>query len=286
MTWMRGVWSRTKNDFQGRSIKSKLTLIIVVASSVAMLLTASGFVAYELLTFRSALASEMSSNAEILGAASRAPLSFRDRHAAIENLSALRGDRRIVQAYLVDRDNKVVSHYGSGVPRPLPVFPGAQSQGEYFTLSSLVVFRPIILDGETLGTICLEVRLDELYARIWRYLAIVCLVLGVSLLFALLLAVPLQRAISQPIQELAQIARRFSSGVNPGERAIKRPGKVHDEIGLLIDSFNDMLAKVEASSDALILHRDVLEKTVSSRTSELTSVNCELKEELAARQIA
>ena len=67
-------------------------------------------------------------------------------------------------------------------------------------------------------------------------------VLLVSLAAALYFSGPVQRLIADPIADLSQVARRIASEKNYSVRAKKRAA---DEIGVLIDSFNEMLSKIE-----------------------------------------
>ena len=53
---------------QDISIKRKLTLIIMIASSVALLLISAAFVTYEVITFRRTLTDDLSTLAEIVSA--------------------------------------------------------------------------------------------------------------------------------------------------------------------------------------------------------------------------
>jgi hypothetical protein len=68
------------------SIQRKLTVIIMLTSSVALLLACGAFVTYDLITFRGELVRELSTLAEIIGTNSTAALAFNDKHSAEETL--------------------------------------------------------------------------------------------------------------------------------------------------------------------------------------------------------
>jgi signal transduction histidine kinase/ActR/RegA family two-component response regulator len=84
----------------------------------------------------------------------------------------------------------------------------------------------------------------------------------------------LQRMISQPLLELASVARLISTQHNYSVRAGKRRD---DEIGLLVDAFNEMLDQIERQDRELKRHREHLEEQVAARTAELVRVNEELR---------
>src|SRR2546422_4898850 len=79
--------------FRDLSIRRKLTLIIMLTSSVALLLACAAFVSYDLYTFRQAKVHDLTTLAEIIGSNSTAALTFGDSNSAKEILGALR-DRK------------------------------------------------------------------------------------------------------------------------------------------------------------------------------------------------
>src|SRR5262245_4754487 len=93
------------------SIKSKLMLIIMGTSAVALALVAAGFVTYELIAFQRATRQDLSTLAEITGTQSVGALTFDDEKAASEILSGMRAKKHIVAACLYDRQNAVLAIY-------------------------------------------------------------------------------------------------------------------------------------------------------------------------------
>ena len=87
---------------------------------------------------------------------------------------------------------------------------------------------------------------------------------------------------------LASIARRISAEKDYRLRASKEG---HDEVGDLIEGFNEMLTEIQLRDTELEVHRDQLEELVGRRTAELESANAELgrakeKAESAAEKMA
>jgi len=74
---------------------------------------------------------------------------------------------------------------------------------------------------------------------------------------------------------LAQTAKAVSSRKDYTIRAQKR---MNDELGQLVDGFNEMLGEIEQRDGALRQHRDSLEQQVRVRTAELERVNAQLLE--------
>jgi diguanylate cyclase (GGDEF)-like protein/PAS domain S-box-containing protein len=238
------------------SIRVKLSLLMALNTSLALLLAGIGFVGYELYQSRDIATREAKGLGAIVSANSTAALSFGDQVAAGETLAALRGDQRLVQAALYDRDGRLFASYGSTEPAVVPT--RLLPYGCYFENGSILLFGPVLLRGERLGTVFLEMTLNDVYSRLRRYCGIVSIVLLVSLGLALLLSARLQRVISAPIAALGRIARLVSAEKNYSLRATKH---ADDEIGLLIDSFNEMLLQLEMRELARIAAERLLRES-------------------------
>ncbi len=104
---------------------------------------------------------------------------------------------------------------------------------------------------------------------------IVGCVLLASLLVAFALSSQLQRLVSDPILRLARVARTVAMEKNYTVRATKQSD---DELGQLVDGFNEMLAQIQARDTALQTARDNLEKRVEERTRELENIHKQLVE--------
>src|SRR6185436_20056662 len=120
--------------------------------------------------------------------------------------------------------------------------------------------------GEAIGTIFVASDLKQLQERLARYPTIVCGMLAAALFVVLILSNRLQRVISNPILHLAQVARSVALEKNYSVRAQKQSA---DELGQLVDGFNEMLVQIQARDTALQIARDVLEMRVEARTREL-----------------
>ena len=229
--------------FGSYSIRVKLLLILALNSSAALLLAGVGFLGYEAFQYRNQATRELTTIANIVSASSTAALSFADERAAGETLAPLRGDRRIIGAGIYDKHNRLFATYQN--PNSATVSAPAQPRpnGVYFGRGDLLIFQPIVFQGERIGTVFLRSDINDAYVRLLRYSGIVCVVLVASLALALLLSSRIQRIISGPIKALAAVAQRVSADKNYSIRAKK---VADDEIGVLFDSFNEMLSQIEA----------------------------------------
>lgn len=234
---------------QNLSIKRKLTLITMLTSSAALILSALSFLVYDLVSFRHLLIQDLMTQAEIIGYNSAGAMEFKDVPAATATLSALTAKEGVVAAGLYGRDSNIFAHYSRNnrvIPSLLPAHPedkGYRFEGEY-----LQVFHEVTLNGERLGTLLLQSDMRQWSVRAKRYAGILCIFVMISGLFAFLVSSRLQRLISRPILHLEDTMRMVSANRNYEVRATKSYG---DEIGRLIDGFNTMLSEIQQRDTAL-----------------------------------
>ncbi|HEX8012126.1 MAG TPA: ATP-binding protein [Casimicrobiaceae bacterium] len=228
------------------SIQRKLTLLTLVTSGVTLVLAGVAYVTYDLLTFRQAMERDRLILAQIVGSNSTAALAFDDPKAGRATLASLSAQPRIVAACLFDKDGKVFATYNRADKGP-----GAGSGGQdcpAVASGHLAVSQPIILDGETIGTIAIESDLLEFYTRVGRYASAGLVAIVVSAFIGWRLSLRLQDAISAPIQNLVKTTRAVSEKMDYSVRAVKSS---EDEVGVLIEGFNAMLAQIEKRDAAL-----------------------------------
>jgi signal transduction histidine kinase len=269
--------------FRNISIKKKLTIIIMLTSSFVLLLAATAFLASEMMTLRRSIVEKLSTMAGVIGQNSTAALTFNDPEAAEEILSALSNEPHIISALLTKKDGTIFAEYiKDGVERiPLsyqfittenhnlknyPEFSQLVSGGHVFADKHIDFIHNIVLEDEEIGSIYIEYDLEELQVRLKRYTGIGVIILVLSLLAAYVLSLKLQRVISDPVLNLAQTMEVVSEKKNYSVRVEKQSS---DEIGALIDGFNEMLSQIQSRDEQLEQHRHSLKKKVDLRTSEL-----------------
>jgi signal transduction histidine kinase/CheY-like chemotaxis protein len=228
--------------FRALSIRSKLTFIIMTVSGLALLLACAAFIRYDLYAFRLAKVNDVTTLAEIIGSNSTAALSFQDADTAKEILGGLSAKKQISAACIYTDDAQVFAKYLRDDPQGGFSPPPVQEDGGHFENGELIVFRKIMLAGERIGTVYIRYDLSEMQERLNRYTTLLVLVALGSLFLAFLLSSRLQRTISEPIRNLARTTRRVSTEKDYSIRAVKQSD---DEIGQLIDGFNDMLGQIQ-----------------------------------------
>ena len=159
--------------------------------------------------------------------------------------------------------------------RTLAVLPHGQTETHWFENGQLIVVHSIIFDGSPTGIVYIRADLDALYERLERYAWIVATVLLASLIAASLVSWMSQRAVAEPIVNLADLARTVSRDKNYAVRAATNGA--HGELAALIESFNEMLSQIQERDRALQGAHDELEQRVHERTHQLAVANKELE---------
>ena len=254
-------------------VRLKLIVMAMLASTLALLLIGAFLMLYERRALPERMAAEYTTVTRMMSSISLAPLVFDDRRAAEENLAALRHISRIRSACIYNDKGHLFSVY-SRDPAAVPCPHQPEAPGRYLEDNRLVISQALDMDGERAGSVRIEADLSEVRRQMWFYVVTIMTGVLASWLAAFGLACWLQRGISGPIVALARIAARVSTGEDFSVRAVRRG---QDEIGDLVESFNQMLERLEKRDRELALHRENLEEKVACRTSELEEANRELQ---------
>jgi signal transduction histidine kinase/CheY-like chemotaxis protein len=245
--------------FRTISIATRLRWIVTLAISLALVFACIGFLVYDNRAFRSAEVVDVNTLAEVIGSNSTGALSFQDAKSAEDILSALSFKKHILEACIYDSHGRPFAKYVPADVNRDFVPPPIENDTSYFPNSrTLVVFRDILFAGDRIGTIYFRYDLAELAVRRLRYIQMMGLVALTALLLALLLSSYLQRSITNAIHTLARATREVSECKEYSMQVVKEND---DEVGELIDGFNEMLAQIRQRDQVLEDARKITETT-------------------------
>lgn len=271
---------------QTLSIQRKLVLIIMLTSGVALLLASVAFVVRDVIIYRHSMISGLSSLTQVIGMNSEGALLFNDQYTAKNNLAALHAMPYVHSACIYDRNGEVFASYARADVSKTASPPNHQKSGHYFDKSGhhdyLFLFEPILSGEETIGTVFIQYDLEEMLFKMKEAGFIFVAIMLLTFFAAFMLSNRLQRIISDPILHLAQITKNISEKKDYSIRCAWYPQKkkpsllkkltchpeekkyslsekrswYQDEIGVLIDGFNKMLAEIQAQEKELREHRE------------------------------
>ncbi|MBN8548066.1 MAG: response regulator [Deltaproteobacteria bacterium] len=253
-------------NFRDLSIKRKLTLLMLATSFVALLFASAGYVGTEMFAFRERVREEMTILADVVGANCTAPLAFHDPDSAAETLRSLSANPHVVYAAIFDADGKIFANYAPPTYSYAVPIQAPRGNQSWFYGGYLYTSADVLLAQKNIGAVLIVSDLKALSEKIQVNALISLMVLTLSLLLTFFMARKSQRFISGPILELVEAAKTVSSRRAYGLR-VEKAGR--DEIGRLIDSFNEMLAEIQRRDTSLEMHRASLEGIVMERTSDL-----------------
>ena len=261
--------------FPTASIAIRLRWIVISAIVLALLLACLAFLAYDYYTFRADKTKDVQTLAEVIGSNSTGALAFKDNGSAKEILEALRYERQVTQAAIYDRNGSIFAWYlAPGAQSPSPASAQKADASYLPEPNTLIVFRKIQLGQERIGTVYIRYNLVELAQRRYRCMQMMMLVGFTALGLALLLSSHLQKSITDSISRLAKTTRTVSQ---TEDYSVSVPRETEDEIGDLIDGFNDMLAQIRERDRVLQEARKTAEAANHAKSEFLANMSHEIR---------
>ncbi len=256
--------------FRDLSIKRKLTMIIMLTSGIALVFASGALMYSNIKTSEKILRNDLSSLASVIGANSVGAIVFDDQQTAEQNLAGLHAKPDVALACIYDRNGKIFATYMQKGAGEVVQVPQLRDPGQYYEGNYLLVYSPILQWTSTIGTVCIQFDLRRTQKETLRSAAIFGIILFFAFVIIWVLSFHLQKVVSRPIMRLTEIARVVSEKKDFSVRAEKF---ADDEIGVLIDVFNGMLAQIQSRDEKLREYREHLEEQVASRTIELRQAN-------------
>ena len=178
--------------------------------------------------------------------------------------------------------------YARGAGRRRMALPPIRPDGEYDSGTFILGYRTIAFTGAFAGafsgafagggrgTFYLKYDVGGPFGPWEPFGGLTAMLLGISMMLGLFLSERVQRAVAEPILELARTALRVAA---EKDYSLRAPVNGRDEVSFLAERFNEMMAQIERGNIALETARKSLESRVAERT-------CELEQEIADRNRA
>jgi len=231
-----------------RPIREKITFVIMLISGVVLLLAFAALFCFQAYTLKRHSAHELAVVGEITAHNCVPAVMFQDEGAAGQILAGLKTMPQIVSARLELKDQQRLAFFGA-VRDELEIKATRLNAGFQIDGNRILLAQPVMVDGKREGTLYLLADLQAMTSQLLRlYGGIFALVLAASLFLAFLLSRQFLRFITNPILRLAGTARTIADHKDYSVRADKVCG---DEVGILTDAFNQMLAQIQSQDNAL-----------------------------------
>jgi len=231
------------------SIRNKLTILVMGTSAAAVFLASLALYFMVVGQYKKSYQDDLSSLARVIGHNCNVALAFNVPEDAQKVLASLSTRPSVCCAAIYDVNGNLFADYNREDRRfPNMVVRRDSALDGSIQSGDLEVKHDIMLDGQTLGSIVLEDDMGPL--QNFRMLAVYSLAIAVliALVITYLLAARLQALISRPVFSLATLARQVSDNQDYSLRAGKYG---EDEVGHLVDAFNEMLSQIEMRNHKL-----------------------------------
>ena len=268
----------------GVSVERKLRRVLALNAGIALALSAAVIVSYEYYHARRDAQRDLAAAADMIGTTSATPIIFRDLRSAEKTLQALQADPRILAATLLDATGEVFAEYRPDETRFVrwpEAFLASEDENLLEHEGSLFLAREIVVDDERIGRILLQADLGDLQPRLRLFAGLLFLAATLSMLVAHQISSRLQAFVSEPIVRLASTARRIRDRRDYSVRAEKGDD---DEIGDLVNSFNEMLAEIEhrdqhlrQRTEQLIQEKEKAEQAARLKSEFLANMSHEIR---------
>jgi signal transduction histidine kinase/CheY-like chemotaxis protein len=229
------------------SVRSKLIIMAVSSTFVALLLASIAMLLVDLRSFRQDSVDALTAQAELIASVTAPALAFNDAKTAGQNLALLRVYPQILSGAVYASKGARFASYAQpqAADRFFPDQPGRA--GYRIERGELIVVHNIVENGELLGTVYLRSRYP-LAQRLINYAAILGAVMLGALAIAALVAARLQDGITRPLHAVTKVAREV---MQRRDFSLRVPDNGGGETGVLVAAFNDMLAEIGRSAHAL-----------------------------------
>jgi len=257
--------------FADLPIERKLRVVITVPAMAVFAIAILMHVATNLLHLRADIQQRAAAIARTVGVGAIEALRRGDTAAAISALGTLREEPMVDLAEVYLPDGQKIATYDRAANGVLlgPAATPSRVRADQFQVTV-----PASHEGAQVGYVHILVPVASLYPY-WRgYVLISLAAIAAAISISYWLAARLQQQISGPIVNLAQTMRRVSTEQDYSLRVERSSA---DEIGSLIEGFNQMLGQIRHRDSRLEKYRQFLEQQVAERTENLGNANRELQ---------
>lgn len=224
------------------SIKSKIIIIILSIFFLIHSITFTFITIWDIKRIKSEIQTSLVLNTKIVADNCIVPLTFRDDQQAIRALSNLNKIDFIERAYLLDINDNIFATYPAGLmtKEEFPQFTEQESsilKDDYFYM-----YEPVVFQNKKHGTLFIKANSEPLKTA-KRDILITLFLFSILLdIFAIFLAIRMQRYISRPIINLKNHFDRIAKNQDFSQRIEKQS---NDEVGHLYDGFNNLSSHIQ-----------------------------------------
>jgi signal transduction histidine kinase/ActR/RegA family two-component response regulator len=224
---------------------TKLVVVGVASSALALVAASLIFLLSNFLSVRAAARNELRLQGAIIAENMAPAMIFLNQAVAVDSMGVLRRTG-VDLACLFDATGQLyAAHIGSGVALACPPSPPDHVSSGLGYIDELL---PVVYRQEQHGVLYMRSNLTDMWSRMGGQFIAALAGIGLGIVVAVLLSRWAQRIIAAPIAELSSTAGRIARA---GDYSLRATRHGNDEIGELVDTFNQMVSEVERRDDQL-----------------------------------
>lgn len=270
------MFSRQYHILKNLPIRRKLLVMSLLLSSFSIIALSATFLVNEFINYRNYVTSDIKTQSSIVAQNIASSMVFHDQRSARDTLAGLKPNQRIQAVAVFTADKRLFTvHLNNVVDEAhlrndflLLQRPGANHGDLYQSLHTRIEKQPfltphplfeeqIIVDGQQIGSVIIQSELHSLFNSMLLLGFLILVVAGLTLLVAILLGIWFQKLIATPIDALLSTMQYVSEHKDFSHRI---PTETTDELGQLVNSFNQMLAEIESRDQSLLERQEQLDK--------------------------
>ena len=229
--------------FAGLSIRVKVVLLAAASTACALLLASVSLILVLSRDFKATFVRELRTISEVAARNLTAAVFFENKADAEELMRSLSEAPDVLAACIHTQGRTLFAEVQFDAALPdAGCDPGAADRGYVFEGDSLFTFVPIELDGETIGTLRVRSSTQRLTDRVVTLAVINGIVVLLAFAGVVVAAARFVRRVTQPVLSLASVAESVTAGRDYSRRAVQEGD---DEVGQLVQAFNEMLGVIE-----------------------------------------
>ena len=246
-------------------LRLKLVVFCTLISGLALLVANFVTVLGSITSSRTMLQESLETQARVLSDTLRPDLLFEDSASAKSSLEAMAIHSNIEVAAVYGRSGYLFCSYARpGMEDRVPKVPAGI--GQTFGSNHVAVVAPIVDERGRMGTIYLRMGLGQMWNQIWNSIWVTVAVTAGAILMASTLSARFLKMLLGPLQQLASTARYISDHKDYSARFWSYDD---EDLGVVIEAFNDMLDQIQEQTAALVNAKNTLEQRVRVRTADL-----------------
>lgn len=266
-----------KLNFNNISIKNKILLIIFIISIITIFVSTYIYLLQIKNNFKHKTEQELEIISNIIAENLYAPLLFNDTTSAYKVLQTLHINPNIKKAIVFDENKTKLTELSFTASHCNINNLNFNKDSIIKTDSAFVIIKNIFDKAENnklIGYLVIGRNINDYHQQLQRTILTNSIIAGIILIISFFIGFQLQKIVSRPIIKLSSIVQKITKSKDFSLRINKRG---NDEIGILIEAFNEMLNTIENQNISLIKAKDDALRLAKAKQDFLANMSHEIR---------